>query len=612
MTMRSCLLQASASSAFRISRRSQVTLWWKYLRRSNSTISSSGPELVDISWKKLGVPASVAATLRSVFPHIAKPTKTQARLIPAILSGKDVLLKDHTGTGKYVETHVSVDVQHLLTNRPNYRSFGLILALLSDFRVWRSEHESHKKPTNPSVSALVVVPHKDLALQFARWIQVITESKIQVHRPELSSVVQVLAKIPGEPLEDRLAVLERVTPHILIGTPQVLLNNFDRLKLHKLNTVVVDEVDYLIETVPNLSDKFKREKVRKKIAKYPGPTRQLLNEILKPRMLKPDDPDPDDTTTFARTIRQPQIHHTPQLVLSTATFRSHLNRFLFQGSGWLTRGDMHLVKISGTPGKTETSTWLPNTTHSVLVVNEESEIRNMGGAITSPDPQPAPAEVDETATLPDDEDETALRAAITGEYSGVNSSEEDVPVSEAPGYEAPSPWSPGSMEAISICFAMDVPRTALLVTPATHPIHRLIKELKGYGVDARPLDMLSSVAGRDHILRDKGTETTANGGGPILLVSTLANTRGLDLPDLSHVFVLGVPEGRVDSYTHIAGRTGRFGKNGKIVTVVEKIEEEVDDGKGGRRMRVVKDEEKKMKGILKEMKIIPRKVEHFD
>jgi hypothetical protein len=158
---------------------------------------------------------------------------------------------------------------------------------------------------------------------------------------------------------------------------------------------------------------------------------------------------------------------------------------------------------------------------------------------------------------------------------------------------------------------MDVPQTALLVTPATHPIHRLIKELKGYGVDARPLDMLSPVAGKNHMLNGKGTETTADGEGPILLVSTLANTRGLDLPDLSHVFVMGVPEGRVDSYTHIAGRTGRFGKAGKIVTVVEKIEEEVDDGKGGKKKRVVKDEEKKIKGILREMKINPKEGRTF-
>ena len=484
----------------------------------------------------------------------------------------------------------------------------MILALLSDFRVWRSEHESHKKPTNPSVSALVIVPHKDLALQLARWIQVITESKIQVQRPKLSSVVQVLAKIPGEPLEDRLAELERVAPHILIGTPQVLLNNYEILKLHKLNTVVVDEVDYLIETVPNLSDKFKREKMRKKIAKYPGPTRQLLNKILEPRMAKPKDPDPDNTPTPTHITTQPQIRHAPQLILSTATFRSHLNRFLFQGSGWLTRGDMHLVKINGAPGKTETSTWLLNATHSVLVVNEEFEIRNIEGAVASPDPRSASTEEGETDIQTDDEGEAALREAATGDASRIDPGEE-VLASEAPEHEAPLPWSPGSIEAISICFAMDVPRAALLVTPATHPIHRLVKELKEYGVDARPLDMLSPVAGDNHASNDKGT---TDGEGPVLLVSTLANTRGLDLPDLSHVFIMGVPEGRVDSYTHIAGRTGRFGKPGKIVTVVEKIEEEVDDGNGGKKTRVVKDEEKKIRGILREMGITPTRVEHFD
>jgi superfamily II DNA/RNA helicase len=488
----------------------------------------------------------------------------------------------------------------------------LTLALLSDFRVWRSEHESHKKPINPSVSALVIVPHKDLALQLARWIQVITESKIQVHRPELSSVVQVLAKVPGEPLEDRLTELERVTPHILIGTPQVLLNNYDRLKLHKLETVVVDEVDYLIETVPNLLDKFKREKIRKKITKYPGPTRPLLDKILESRMVKPDVSDPGNTPTPTRTAGQPQTHHAPQLILSTATFRSHLSRFLFHGSGWLTRGDMHLVKINGARGKTEPSTWLPNSTHSVLVVNEESEIRNIEGAIASPDPSPVSGEGGEENAQANEEGEAVLRDVVTEELSGIDLGEEDVLASKGTEYEAPPPWSPGSIEAISICFAMDVPRTALLVTPATHPIRRLIGELKGYDVDARPLDMLSPAAGRNHMLNVNGAETVAGNEGPILLVSTLANIRGLDLPDLSHVFVMGMPEGRVDSYTHIAGRTGRFGKSGKIVTIVEKIEEEIDDGKGGRKKRVVKDEERKMRGILREMGIIPRKVDHFD
>ena len=61
----------------------------------------------------------------------------------------------------------------------------------------------------------------------------------------------------------------------------------------------------------------------------------------------------------------------------------------------------------------------------------------------------------------------------------------------------------------------------------------------------------------------------------------------------------GVLEGRVDSHTHITGRTDR---------VVENIEEEVDGGKGGK-----KDEERIVRGILREAKIVARsKVEWFD
>ena len=484
--------------------------------------------------------------------------------------------------------------------------------MLSDFRVWRSEHESHKKPTNPSVSTLVIVPHKDLALQLERWIQVITESKIQVQRPKLSSIVQVLAKIPREPLQERLAELERITPHILIGTPNILLKNYDKLKLHKLNTVVVDEVDYLIETVPNLRDNFKREKIRKKIAEHPGPTRTLLNKILAPRMIKANSPNPDNPPTPIPITRQPQVHHKPQLILSTATFRGHLNRFLFQKSGWLTRGDMHLVKINGMPREAEPSAWLQNATHSVLVVNRESEIRNIASAVSSSSPQPGSANEYEEAVRADGEGDAAFRGAVTGELSGADLDEETALATETPGHGTPTPWSPGSIEAISICFAIDVSRTALLVAPSSYPVFTLVEELKGYGVDARPLDMLSPFAGRNHILNSKGTEVVTEGEGPILFVSTLANTRGLDLPELSHVFILGVPYGRVDSYTHIAGRTCRFGKAGTIVTIVEDFAREFTDGEGRKERRVMLNGEKIMKGILREIGIIPKRVEHFD
>ena len=71
---------------------------------------------------------------------------------------------------------------------------------------------------------------------------------------------------------------------------------------------------------------------------------------------------------------------------------------------------------------------------------------------------------------------------------------------------------------------MDVPRTALLVNPATHPIHRLIGELKGYVMDTRPLDVLSLFAVQNHMFNSKSAETMAGNEGPLLFVSTFANT----------------------------------------------------------------------------------------
>jgi superfamily II DNA/RNA helicase len=167
-------------------------------------------------------------------------------------------------------------------------------------------------------------------------------------------------------------------------------------------------------------------------------------------------------------------------------------------------------------------------------------------------------------------------------------------------------FSPGMLEAVASAFALDVPNIALLVVPATTSVGRVIFELNQLGVNAHGLDLVDNEAGRAHLLSKNKDIPDEN---PTLLVSTLATTRGIDFPALTHVFLLGLPEGRAgDVYQHVAGRVGRFGRRGKVITIVEgRRENEGNNGKV-----CVKDDSKKMAIMLKKLGIGATKLEHFD
>jgi hypothetical protein len=177
--------------------------------------------------------------------------------------------------------------------------------------------------------------------------------------------------------------------------------------------------------------------------------------------------------------------------------------------------------------------------------------------------------------------------------------------------------SPAILETVASCFALDVPRVAMLVMPASSPVHAVVSELRELGVNAHGLDLLAQDRGRDHLLQGPSHVAVPNPtllGARILFltgvfcsdictVASEATVRGVDLPDLSHVFLLGVPAGRkADGYLHIAGRVGRFGRGGQVVTVLDKLAEDDTPSKIPKKMQV----------LLRELKIVPTKFEHFD
>ena len=50
----------------------------------------------------LGLSMPVVVGLKAAFPNVKQATDAQHEFIPAVMSGKDVLLKGHTGSGKCV------------------------------------------------------------------------------------------------------------------------------------------------------------------------------------------------------------------------------------------------------------------------------------------------------------------------------------------------------------------------------------------------------------------------------------------------------------------------------------------------------------------------------
>ncbi|KAH9837045.1 P-loop containing nucleoside triphosphate hydrolase protein [Rhodofomes roseus] len=514
----------------------------------------------------------LVSALRETFPAVKYATKTQRELFKAVMLGQDVMLQTPTGSGK---------------------SFSLMLATLS------------KEPQAldaQNITSLIIVPHRDLAYQYYRWIQRIHEAIPEIG--SLDSVAQILVRGASVPLEDRLRVLREEPPHILIGTPQALLEAYqsspETLMLDRLSAVVVDEVDYLLEWTTQTRDKYKRLKAERMLRKHPTPTRQLLDAIYQPVRLPLSG---KKRIKAEKTIQpKPPGDYRPQLVMASATFRATFRQSIL-GGGWF-REAGGWVKIADNLKKDKDihaqedirAVWSLGGTsikHHVLVVSETGKVENLRAGETTEGSPDAKTEVRRV-------DGEALKSTVGNPKS-------DAPESAEPHQDDmdTDPFNPHLLEAIAEAFALDVPRLALLVLPASAPVRQIIGELRKLGVNAQGLDVLEEAGGGAYLTQEAPEEVTET---PTLFVSTLATTRGLDLPSLTHVFILGLPKDRPgDAYMHAGGRVGRFGRSGKVITVIEK-QCLITTRKGEKRWV---DQANIIRKALTQMGIVPTKLSHF-
>src|SRR5471032_2311052 len=87
------------------------------------------------------------------------------------------------------------------------------------------------------------------------------------------------------------------------------------------------------------------------------------------------------------------------------------------------------------------------------------------------------------------------------------------------------------------------------------------KSLKKHGFDASPIH-----GDLDQSMRTRTLEAFRSGELKLLVASDVA-ARGLDIPDVSHIFNYDVPH-HADDYVHRIGRTGRAGKSGQTFMII--------------------------------------------
>ncbi len=152
------------------------------------------------SFSELNLPESILRALDDM--GFSAPTEIQARAIPSILAGTDIIGKSHTGTGKTV-------------------AFGVP-------SVMRTE------PTG-CTQTLVLCPTRELAMQAEGELRKICK---------YTEGVRVLAVYGGDPITTQIRQLKRGV-EIVVGTPGRVMDLMRRhaLDLNELTLAVLDEAE---------------------------------------------------------------------------------------------------------------------------------------------------------------------------------------------------------------------------------------------------------------------------------------------------------------------------------------------------------------------------------
>ena len=229
-----------------------------------------------ISFSRLGLSGAIAETVAT--RDYDKPTEIQNRLIPAILSGSDILASAETGTGKTAGFVLPV-LQEMLDSRMSKEAKG------------RQGDQHHILQT------LILAPTRELAKQLA--------GHIEAYSSDLP--FRCLAVYGGRDIGVQARQISKGAD-ILVGTPGRILEHLRRknLDLGRVEYFVMDEADTILDMgfIKEVSQIIQSLKTKRQniivSATLPASLRGLSAELLH----RPREIELAVTGTVSKAIRQ--------------------------------------------------------------------------------------------------------------------------------------------------------------------------------------------------------------------------------------------------------------------------------------------------------------------
>jgi ATP-dependent RNA helicase DeaD len=117
------------------------------------------------------------------------------------------------------------------------------------------------------------------------------------------------------------------------------------------------------------------------------------------------------------------------------------------------------------------------------------------------------------------------------------------------------------VEALTRILDLESPSSAIVFCRTKREVDEVAETLQARGYTAVAVHGDVNQAQRERLLR------SFREGHAELLIATEVAARGLDIPDVTHVFNYDIPDD-ADAYVHRVGRTGRMGRKGDAITFV--------------------------------------------